>query len=83
MIVDIYKSNIQINKFLAVVAGSKVTGKTLNLEDASFSNISPFKMSITLEPGIIGLDAKKAEEDINDHGYHIFSIIVEVSIDPK
>ena len=37
MIVDIYQSNIQRNKFLVVQAGSQVTGKALNLEDAAFA----------------------------------------------
>ncbi|KAF6685230.1 hypothetical protein [Pantoea sp. EKM20T] len=83
MIVDIYQSNIQRNKFLVVQAGSQVTGKALNLEDAAFASISPFNIGLTLQPGIIGLNAEKAEENIKAYGYHIFGIRVEVTIDPK
>lgn len=80
MKVDIYKSNINGNKFLSVQSGTDVTQiKTI---DTDYAQVSPHKMGLDIKEGDgrIALDSGEAIHQIENHGFYLHQITVKFSV---
>lgn len=78
MKVDIYKSDTNKSKHVAVPAGSPMPGHIQNISDPDFQSVSLSQGNIDLQPGMIGINDVKAAAYITAHGHHIFSASVKV-----
>lgn len=82
MKVDIYKANHHKHKFLVVKAGSEL-GESLGVTDPHFSTVSVFQKGAELDGRFPIADVETAEKDINNKGYHIYELHIDVNVEIK
>lgn len=85
MIIDIYVSNRNGDKFLSVPAGKDVTTLELPLEiDPDFHELSLYKQDVELnsDKPRIALDDTEVSKQINENGYAIHFATVKLEIKP-
>ena len=81
MMIDIYRSTKQPNKYVAVKAGQDITDPEVGITDADFKTVEHFRSNVLLEKGMIGMDPVKAEEDIKEKNHHITGSSVRISVE--
>lgn len=82
MLVDIYKSNSDPQKYLSLPAGTDIRTFSFAELDADYGKVSPFKKGVEVDPAIphAGFNNATIVEDIADHGFSAHTAEISVAI---
>lgn len=71
MLVDVYKSSSNPEKFLSVPAGTDIKKFDVAALDQDYQVVSAFKKGVDVDPSILRVALSSAEiiRDIGDHGF--------------
>ena len=83
MIIDVYRSTSDSEKYLSVPNVTDITQLKLPEDsDPDLFNLSPFKSGLELNPDqpVLGFNQKDIENQINEKGFAIHGATMQVSI---
>ena len=83
MIIDVYKSTVNDDKYLSVPEGTDITVLDLPVDiDPDLLSLSPFKSSLELDLNKprVGIDQENIKNQITEKGYAIHGAAMEIAI---
>jgi hypothetical protein len=81
MLVDVYKSASNPQRYLSVPAGTDPTKSSIAKLDSDCQTVSPFMIGIEMAPSQprVGFDNVVILRDIDEHGFAAHSVVISVT----